>query len=968
MAVPGAHPEPQLEQKVVVQHPQGCQDPGAPESLAQFQTRATPVDPFYQLLNALPDQLVLYDRQRHILFVNEAGIALAGRPLAEWLGRRDEDLFAPQITAQYLPALEATLNTGRPHQAEYTLTVPDGNLHSFWVRYLPLMEDDGQVAYVLGTSLDITHVRLAEAALALSEHNYRALVQTVNAIIIKWDVEGRIQFLNDYGLELLGYTAEELIGRSVIGTIVPEQESTGRDLKSLMAGICRSPQDFAYNENENLCRTGERVWIAWSNRPIVNEQGQLVAVFSVGTNITPQKQAEAELRVSEARFRALFEQAAVGIVQADLTGAYQRVNAAFCQFCGYSEAELLGMRFQDLTIEEDLAVSVALGNQLLTGEVPAITLEKRFRHKQGQIKWASTTVSLVRHGDGTPAYTIAVITDLTERKQMEETLQRQKELFQTIFDHLPVMVSFHDPAGRIAEVNRSLVETLGWPRQHYTEGEGLVTSFPAPEDYQELLDHIQQADGTWKDVQVFTDDGRCLDTTWAQIRLSDGSSIGIAQDITQRRRTEAKLLHTALHDSLTGLPNRFYFTERLDQVIRQQEHYPDDLFAVLFLDIDRFKTINDSLGHTVGDELLINFSHRLLENLGARDTLARLGGDEFAILLETIHRPEDAEAAAGRLLQILAQPVMLANGQEVHTTVSIGLVYSDRQYREGMEMIRDADIAMYQAKRQGRSRVQVFRPQMHHQAVATLQLETELRQALKQHQFQVYYQSIVDMASQQVVGYEALIRWPHPRLGLLTPDRFLPLAQDVGLMAQIDGCMLQTVCRQLMTWQQTHPAGRPPYVSVNVSNQQFLQPDLTEWVAAVLAHTGLAPGCLQLEITESVIAENDEAAARVLADLRDLGVQLAIDDFGTGYSSLSRLRQFPITSLKIDKSFIQHVASDVESQEIVRVILSLAQLLGMSVVAEGLETQRQSELLLEWGCRYGQGILYGRPAPADQIY
>jgi len=441
---------------------------------------------------------------------------------------------------------------------------------------------------------------------------------------------------------------------------------------------------------------------------------------------------------------------------------------------------------------------------------------------------------------------------------------------------------------------------------------------------------------------------------------------GSQSEITDRKRVEQQLLHDAFHDALTGLPNRPLFMDRLGRSINQSKRRSDYMFAVVFLDLDRFKIVNDSLGHLMGDQLLIALARRLEACLRVVDTVARLGGDEFAILLDDIAGIEDAKMVADRIQAELARPFNL-NGQEIFTTASIGIALSTSRYDREEEVLRDADVAMYRAKSLGRARYELFDADMHADVVAQLELETGLRGALARQEFRVHYQPILLLQTGRIVGFEALVRWQHPRHGLIYPLDFISVAEETGLIIPMGHWVLNEACRQLSCWQRRFAPDRPWLMSVNLSARQFTEPDLAKTIKTVLTDTGLDPRSLRLEITESMVMENIESAAAILHKLKDMHVGLHLDDFGQGYSSLSYLHNFPIDAIKVDRAFIGGMNVDDQNVEIVRTIIGLADNLKIDVIAEGIETTAQLERLKTLNCRYGQGFLFAKPLPPDAL-
>ena len=427
---------------------------------------------------------------------------------------------------------------------------------------------------------------------------------------------------------------------------------------------------------------------------------------------------------------------------------------------------------------------------------------------------------------------------------------------------------------------------------------------------------------------------------------------------------EEELRHNAFHDQLTGLANRALFMERLKQSIEHHLRRKDYLFAVLFLDLDRFKVVNDSLGHMLGDQLLIAISRRLKLCLRPVDTVARFGGDEFTILLDNIQNVETAIQVASRIQKELTLPFNVG-GHEVFTAASIGIAPSTLGYDKPEDLLRDADVAMYRAKALGKGRSEVFDPSMHTKAVALLQLETDLRQALNRLEFRLHYQPIVALTSGKITGFEALVRWQHPQRGLVSPAEFIPVAEETGLIVPLGYWVLSEACRQMRAWQVRFPEISPLTISVNFSSKQFLQNVLITQISSILQETGLDTCSLAVEITESVIMENTESVSIMLSQLQAWSIQLSLDDFGTGYSSLSYLHRFEFNTLKIDRSFVNRMGIDGESWEIVRTIITLAHSLNMNVTAEGVETIAQLDQLKALKCDRGQGYLFSKPVDCE---
>ena len=554
-----------------------------------------------------------------------------------------------------------------------------------------------------------------------------------------------------------------------------------------------------------------------------------------------------------------------------------------------------------------------------------------------------------------------------EQSRITQALQQSEEHFRNAFDHAAGMALI-SADGQWKRVNRSLCQILG-----FSEQELLSTNFQEvtyPDDLGDDLVHIYQLlEGKrsidQREKRYLHKKGHPI---WvlqsaSVARNAEGEPLHLIlqiQDITERKRAEEQVHHAAFHDALTGLPNRTLLSDRLSLALARAKRNKEYQFAVLFLDLDRFKLVNDSLGHTLGDQLLMELGRRLQLCMRKADTVARLGGDEFGMLLDGIKDPYDAIYIAERIQQELTEPFTL-NGHEFLTTTSIGIAFSQTGYDGPEDILRDADIAMYRAKANGKARYEVFDVAMHSHAVEMLTLERELRHAIERKEVHVHYQPIVSLRDRSVVGFEALARIDSPELGPISPAQFIPLAEETGLIVPLGMLVLQEACKQMLQWHTQYPREQPLTISVNLSSKQFTQLNLVELIKKGLEETGLNPACLTLEITESVIMEKAQDVAEMLAQLKSLGVKLRIDDFGTGYSSLSYLHSFPFDILKVDQSFICRMVSDNHSTGIVETILTLAQKLGKQVVAEGVEHEEQVAALLALGCGFGQGFLFSQP-------
>ena len=569
------------------------------------------------------------------------------------------------------------------------------------------------------------------------------------------------------------------------------------------------------------------------------------------------------------------------------------------------------------------------------------------------------------------------VVDKISRLRAAESSHLQDEIFllQTLMDNVPDSIYFKDRESRFTRINRYAAARFGIADPTLAIGRTDFDFFSeehatkARRDEQQIIRTGEPLVNVEEKETRADGDMRWISTTKLPLRDGRGKIVGtfgISRDITERKQAEAELQRRAFYDPLTDLPNRALFLDRLQHMFhRARRALGNPLFAVLYLDLDRFKSINDSLGHDAGDELLIGTARRLERCVRPGDTLARLGGDEFTVLLDDISCEADATGVAERIHQELAAPLEV-RGYEMFTSVSVGIALSSGGYECPEDMLRDADTAMYRAKAGGRSRHQVFNGDMHQRAVSSLRLETDLRRALERREIIPYYQPIVDLDSGAVVAFEALARWRHPNLGLLSPDLFIPVAEETGLVGAIGEWMLVEGCRQAREWQRRHPRRSTLGISVNVSGRQLSQGAIAGEVERAVDESGLDPACLTLEITESALMHNLNAGAAVIQRLHAMKVGLHLDDFGTGYSSLAYLHSFPVDALKVDRSFVNKLDGGPQQAAIVKAIVSLAHNLGMEVIAEGVETPAQAKALRRLNCRRAQGYLFSKPVPAEE--
>jgi diguanylate cyclase (GGDEF)-like protein/PAS domain S-box-containing protein len=575
--------------------------------------------------------------------------------------------------------------------------------------------------------------------------------------------------------------------------------------------------------------------------------------------------------------------------------------------------------------------------------------------------------------------------ELSDRtRQLEEAnLRLQNEIeerktaeakYRSIFDHAIEGIFQVDHQGQLVSANPAMAKILGYqsPAELMDDAGDFCVKICGDSVNMEKFFRVLEDHGTVQgfEVQTYRLDGKPL---WGSVnahmvpgRIGEAIRFeGTLEDISDHKRFEEQLLHQSLHDALTGMPNRALFTDRLSQAISRSSRQ-NSFFALLYLDVDRFKVINDSLGHALGDQFLVKLADRLRSCTREADTLARMGGDEFAVISEQVRSLSGAIMVAERILEEMREPFAIEN-REIYTSVSIGIICCSGFCGTAEEVLRDADLTMYRAKSNGKARYEVFDNALQAQTIQLLTMETEFRRALTRNEFELHYQPIVDVGSGEVVTLEALVRWRHPERGLIPPVEFIPLAEENGLIIPLGWWVIEESCRQLAHLQARFPKSVPLTMSVNISARQFAEANLGKRLERLLCDSSVVPGSIELEITESVIMDRGEAAIGQLEELKALGLRLFVDDFGTGYSSLSYLHRFPIDMLKIDRSFICEIDATGGHAEIVGAIVGLGRNLGLGLIAEGVETEAQLAVIRSLGCQQAQGYLFSKPLPADEI-
>ena len=899
-------------------------------------------------------------------FYVSPAFARFGYPLSDWT--TDPDIFTKVIHDDdrewVFQQTRLSTRSGKEVDYEYRIIDAAGKIH--WVRDRGCLINDakGNVVGREGVMLDITDRKLVEEELRNGEERFRNIIENASDIIYIHDLDGNYISINAAAERIFGYTRDEALSMNMRDVTAPEHfDLVRKQLKRKLAG---SEKQTAY-EIDCFRRDGTRITLEVNSSSIL-KNGVPIAIQGIARDITERKHAEDSIREREQQYRDLFENANDLIYTHDLQGNFTSLNRAGERITGYSREEALTMRIADVVAPDSLQAAQEMTRQKLSDDLPT-TYEIDIIAKSGRRVSLELSTRLI-HRQGEPVGVQGIGRDITERRRSERALKDSENRYRQLGEGISHQVWTADSNGRLDYVNE---RTQGYFEKSAQQliGDGWH-DVVHPDDLPETVRRWRRATETGEQYEIEyrlkRHDGSYR---WHKARATCGRDpegniakwFGTNTDIDDQKTTEEKLNYYARHDTLTNLPNRVEFMNHLKAAVERATDNDRTRFAVLFLDLDRFKVVNDSLGHVTGDKLLIAIAERLRTSVRPGDVVARLGGDEFTILLNRTGGLEEVKQVAERVQQSLATPFRIDN-YEVFSTASIGIIVSDEIMREPDDFLRDADSAMYRAKEAGKARYEVFDREMHVRNMNLLQVETDLRHAVERNEFEVQYQPIVHLETGAIHEFEALIRWRHPLHGLVTPDEFVGVAEETGLIIEIGRWILEQSCRQIAKWQKSFSTRLS--VSVNLSAKQLMHPSLAKQVIQILDATGLMPRQLKLEVTESTVMEHSEKSLSILKELEELGVLLSTDDFGTGYSSLSYLQKFPFDRLKIDRSFVEKMGDDTKSGAIVKTILMLGENLGIEVVAEGIETVQQFEHLKQLGCQFGQGYLFSRPAPADQ--
>jgi diguanylate cyclase (GGDEF)-like protein/PAS domain S-box-containing protein len=799
---------------------------------------------------------------------------------------------------------------------------------------------------------------------------YVQMLDAVGEAVIATGLDGNVFYWNAAAERLYGYRCDEALGRPIQELTVPDasQQQSSEIVESVLAGRSWTGE-FSVQD-----RAGRTFPARVTDAPIRDDRGEITGIIGISRDLTEEVRARAAVAESEELFRRMFDDVPVGkvIVGPDLK--ISRVNAALCAMVGYAAEDFVGKTARAFTHPDDVAAEDDLAARLLTGEIGSYRHEKRFLSKSGAVVHAAVSASLVRDAAGRPWYGVGVVEDVTAARHAEQRREEADRVNRSVIEASVDAFVGMDAAGCITDWNGAAQDMFGWSAAEVLGAPLAERIIPVEERGAHLaaVHRRLTASGVAslplerRETTAVRRDGTLFPVELAVTAVTEDGQPrfkAFIRDITERKRYEEELARRAVTDPLTGLANRRYLVDKLDAALADLA-YSGGMVAVLFIDLDRFKVINDSLGHGAGDRLLVTLAERLKTALRPTDVMARFGGDEFAVVCPGLRDEHAAAALAGRLLDVLRDKVYV-EGRGVIVDVSIGIAVTSSALTAAEDLIRDADAAMYRAKRRGGGAWELFDEEVRADAVARLDLEEALRRALEERELRVYYQPVLTL-DEQPVSAEALVRWLHPERGVVPPSEFIPLAEETGLIVPLGRFVLEEACGQLAAWRRTEPGLAGLGVTVNLSGRQLADPGLPAWIGEVLERNDLDASALCLEITESILVDDAGTAAESLLALRELGVRLAVDDFGTGYSSLLSLRRFPVQVLKLDRSFVSGLGRNERDTAIVGSVIDLAHGLGLIAVAEGVETCAQLEALRSFGCDQAQGYLWSPPVPAAE--
>ncbi|NGQ96409.1 EAL domain-containing protein [Brevibacillus sp. SYP-B805] len=794
----------------------------------------------------------------------------------------------------------------------------------------------------------------------LKNIQYESLFQHNPHLVCLLDLEGRFLSGNPAVEAITGFRPEELSALFYRQVLWPEnEERIAHHLAKVKNG---ETQQFEVTIRHKM---GHPLDLHVTCFPMLVD-GSVVGIFAIAEDVTERKKMEEALRESEARYRLIAENMSDIFCIYGIDGTVRYASPSYRSLFVEPAESYIGKNVLDFLHPDEVPRMQQMNRTLLETKSTQY-FECRFRHHDGTCIHIEASAIPVTDADGRVDSVAVLARDITQRKLAERRLEESEQRYRSLFEHNTDAVFAFNTRGHLTSVNPAVKEITGYEPEEMLNKPFI--QFVVPEEQAKAIRHYKQVrKGNIQnfEVSIRHKQGHSVtlhvNTVPIIIDQVPVGAFGIAKDITERKRAEQTINHLAYHDALTDLPNRRLFKKQLTAALEEAER-SGKMLGVMFLDLDRFKLINDTLGHDIGDKLLITVAGHLKNCMGEGDMLARMGGDEFTVLLPALDSPDQAVRTAEKILGVFAQPFEL-NDLLLHVTTSIGIALYPQDGTDAESLMRHADMAMYRAKEQGKNRYQRFADVADAPGASSLLLENALHAAWEQKEFQLFFQPQLDIRTGRIIGMEALIRWQHPELGMLSPAEFVPLAEETGLILAINEWVLKEACRQVKRWQDDGYGELR--MAVNLSTLQFQQPDFVGGVQRILEETGLPPDRLVLELKESAALYDVDHVNDKLRALRQMGIHIAIDDFGTGYSSLGRLRKFPIDSLKIDHSFVKDISAEPDSIAIIKAIVSMAHSLKLKVLAEGVETWEQIAVLEELGCHEAQGYLFSRPVSQEE--
>lgn len=847
---------------------------------------------------------------------------------------------------------------------EARVRAPNDSHRYLRMRGAPLIDPDGVFVGLVGSVADVTELEQAIDARIRSEQRYQNLIANAPVGQAVYDLRGRIVEVNRAWTDLLGYEPAELIGRPAASFVHPADRQT---LELLVGELLTGQRHAIQRESRLVRKDGSIVWVAASIALERDLDGRPRHFHSLVIDVTERRAAELAVRESEARFRTLAESLPVGVYRADENGELVYVNPRWREITKVSDDEM-GPGFRLYRVHpDDLPEFRKLLSKSVATRSP-FHAQYRLLLPDGSTRWVSARAEALTDDSGEPSGYIGSLEDITPLVAAQEETARLASIIESTSDLVGIC---EYPSGHLIYLNGAGRQLFGYEGDDITgvNLRNLYTAEAVDVFEDEIISTLERGEAWSGELRMRVPGG--VIQVWQTVTAERGPDGKIRQisavgrDVTERRRMEAELAHRATHDPLTGLPNRVLLLDHLELAMARAGR-DDKLVAVMFLDLDRFKSVNDTLGHDPGDELLKQVAARIASVLRPADTVARLGGDEFVVLCEDIEDEHHAMTIAQRISSTIETEPFTIGGIDLTVTASIGIALSHGGVAHPEGLLRDADAAMYRAKDLGRARLELFDESMRRRSAQRLELADQLATGIERGNIGVHYQPSVDLTTGRVTSVEALARWEHPERGTLSPSEFIRLAEETGLIIGLGLSVLSRACQQARQWE-IELGHDSPRVHVNLSASQLTTSNLPVLVEAVLESSALTPSKLCLEITESVLMEDAPAVIDTLWQLKRLGVMLAIDDFGTGYSSLSYLGRFPVDIMKIDRSFIDGLGPDPEDSTIVAAIVNLAHTLDLETIAEGVETPEQIERLRALGCKGAQGFLLAKPLPATDL-